>query len=45
MKQVGNTPIVKYENLYFKLENQNPTGRGGFRGGGAQHQIPSAPHP
>ena len=26
MKQVGNTPIVKYENLYFKLENQNPTG-------------------
>ena len=26
MKQVGNTPIVKYNNLYFKLENQNPTG-------------------
>ena len=26
MKKVGNTPIVKYNNLYFKLENQNPTG-------------------
>lgn len=26
MIKVGNTPIIKYNNLYFKLENKNPTG-------------------
>lgn len=26
MINVGNTPIIKYKDLYFKLENKNPTG-------------------